>query len=320
MKAILPEYENGLVIGEIDLPTPGPNEILIKVEAAGLNRADLVQKLGAYPPPAGASPILGLEVAGTVAETGTKVTRWSVGDRVCGLLAGGGYAEFVAMDEGSALPIPDNMSSTDASCFPEAMMTVWANVFMRAAFQSGEAFLCHGGTSGIGVMAIQMAKQAGASKIYATSGSAEKCTLAETLGADKAINYREEDFVETIRTDGGVDVVLGMVGGDYIQKNIDVAKLNGRIVNIAYQKGFQADVNFAKVLMKRLTLTATTLRARTNTEKSAIREAIQTKFWDAVTSGAIKPVLDSTFPLAEAEQAHQRMASGAHAGKIILTV
>lgn len=318
MRAIIAEEGKPLSLADIDKPAIGPRDVLIAVRAAGLNRADLIQRTGAYPPPPGASKIMGLEVSGEVAEIGSEVSRWKVGDKVCALLAGGGYAECAAVDEGSILPMPAGMSFEHAACLPEAMMTVWANVFLRCDLKPGEAFLQHGGTSGIGVMGIQMAKHAGASKIFATAGSDEKTALCRELGADTAINYRTEDFVDIVKSGGGVDVVLDMVGGDYIQKNISVTNLNGRICNIAYQDGFDASVNFGLVLMKRLTITATTLRARTAAEKRAIRDAVEKDFWPAVISGDIKPILDSTFALVDAEAAQAKMSAGGHMGKIVL--
>tara|TARA_R110000772_G_scaffold16946_7_gene47709 strand:+ start:927 stop:1901 length:975 start_codon:yes stop_codon:yes gene_type:complete len=319
MKATIFEDGAPLRWGDVEAPVVKPGEVLVEVAAAGLNRADLVQRAGAYPPPPGASTILGLEIAGTVKALGDGVTRWKIGDAVCGLLSGGGYAELASVDQGSLLPIPAGMDMVNAACLPEALFTVWANVFDRVGLRAGEDFLCHGGTSGIGVMAIQMARVAGAAKILATAGSAEKCALATELGADRAINYRKEDFEAVARAEGGVDVILDMVGGDYIQKNISAAKLDGRIINIAYQNGFQATVNFAPVLMKRLTLAATTLRARPVKEKQRIRDAVEKDFWPHVVSGKIKPVLDSTFAFDDAESAHTRMKEGTHSGKIILT-
>ena len=318
MKAVLVEEGAPLKLGDFEKPDLKPGEVLVKVAASGLNRADLVQRRGAYPPPPGASPIMGLEISGTVVETSDGASRFKVGDRVAGLLAGGGYVEFAAVDEGSLFPVPDGMDMVKAACFPEALMTVWANVFDRVGFQTGEAFLCHGGTSGIGVMALQMAKIAGASKIYATAGSAEKCALATDLGADRAINYKTEDFEKIIKEEGGVDVTLDMVGGDYIQKNISVSRPDGRIINIAYMNGFTAEVNFAPVLMKRLTLAATTLRARQVEEKRRIRDAVEKDFWPQVMSGDIRPVLEQAFPVAEAEAAQALMAKGGHSGKIVL--
>jgi len=318
MKAVLVEEGAPLKLGDFEKPDLKPGEVLVKVAASGLNRADLVQRRGAYPPPPGASPIMGLEISGTVVATSDSACRFKLGDRVAGLLAGGGYAEFAAVDEGSLFPVPDGMDMVKAVCFPEALMTVWANVFDRVGFQTGEAFLCHGGTSGIGVMALQMAKIAGASKIYATAGSAEKCALATELGADRAINYKTEDFEKIIKEEGGVDVTLDMVGGDYIQKNISVSRPDGRIINIAYMNGFTAEVNFAPVLMKRLTLAATTLRARPVKEKRRIRDAVEKDFWPQVISGDLRPVLEQAFPVAEAEAAQALMAKGGHSGKIVL--
>jgi len=318
MKAVIAEDGQPLRLGEVALPGLKLGEVLVKVAASGLNRADLVQRRGAYPPPPGASPIMGLEISGTVVETGEGVSRFKTGDRVAALLAGGGYAEYAAVDEGSLFPVPDGMDMVEAACFPEALMTVWANVFDRVGFKSGEAFLCHGGTSGIGVMALQMVKLAGASKIHATAGSEEKCALARELGADQAINYKTEDFETLVKEAGGVDVTLDMVGGDYIQKNISVSRPDGRIVNIAYMNGFTAEVNFAPVLMKRLTLAATTLRARPVAEKRRIRDAVERDFWPHVVSGKIRPVLEQAFPVAEAEAAQALMAKGGHSGKIVL--
>jgi len=319
MKAVEIEKDRPLFLAEIARPGPGPNEIQVKTAFSGLNRADLVQRMGAYPPPPGASPILGLEISGTITATGSSVTRWKVGDHVCCLLAGGGYAEYVTVDEGSVFPVPAGMSLEHAACLPEAMMTVWANVFDRVHLTAGENFLCHGGTSGIGVMAIQMARVAGAAKVFATAGSDEKCALTAKLGATRPINYKTEDFVEVVKAEGGADVTLDMVGGDYIQKNISAANPDGRIINIAYQNGFQATLNFAPVLMKRLTLAATTLRARPLPEKKRIRDAVEADFWPHVASGAIVPVLHAVFPAGEAEAAHTLMASGAHSGKILLS-
>jgi putative PIG3 family NAD(P)H quinone oxidoreductase len=307
-----------LQLAPAQIAGPGPHEVLIEVAISGLNRADLAQRTGAYPPPPGASPILGLEVAGTVIEAGEGTTRFKPGDRVIALLAGGGYARLALADEGSVFPLPDGLDFRAGGCFAEALMTVWANVFDRAGLKLGETFLCHGGTSGIGVMALQMAREAGAGKILATAGNDEKCALVRSLGAHRAINYKTEDFSEIVRAEGGADVILDMVGGEYIQKNIAAARLDGRIINIAYQNGFQAEVNFAPVLMKRLTLAATTLRARSLPEKRRIRDAVERDFWPGVVTGRIRPVIDQVFPASEAEIAHQRMASGQHAGKILL--
>lgn len=319
MWAVIVEDEQPLKLGHVDKPVCGPNDVLVEIVTAGLNRADLVQRRGLYPPPPGASEILGLECAGTIVATGADVSDWAIGDRVCGLLAGGGYAEFTAIDQGSLFKIPDEMSFEQASALPEVLMTVWANIFDRCQFKSGETVLIHGGTSGIGTMAIQMLKVAGATKIMVTAGSAEKCQFALDLGADIAINYREQDFEEIGRAEGGADIILDMVGGDYVQKNISVARLGGRIVNIAYMQGSQVNVNLMPLMLKRLILTGTTLRARPNSEKQRIRDAILSDFWPSVLSGEIKPIIDTVYPFEEAEQAHAHMAKGGHIGKILLS-
>lgn len=320
MKAIEARQGEPLALVDIARPQPGPQEVLIENHAAGLNRADLVQRAGLYPPPPGAPETMGLECAGVVAEVGAGVTRWKPGDRVCALLAGGGYAEAVAVDEGSVLPLPAGMSFVEGACLAEAMMTVYANVFLRCDLSEGETFLCQGGTSGIGVMAIQMARLAGAGMVLTTAGSADKCALAEELGADAAFNYRESDFAEEVKTRGGADVILDMVGGDYVAKHLDVVKLNGRICNIAYQNGAEVTLNLMRLMLKRAILTGTTLRARTAAEKREIRDAVERRFWSHVEDGRIRTVVDSTFPLAEAEAAQAHMSAGGHSGKIVLVV
>lgn len=319
MLAIATTQDTPLALQPIERPKPGPQEVLIDIRAAGVNRADLVQRKGMYPPPPGAPDTMGLECAGVISEVGNGVTRWKVGDRVCALLAGGGYAEAVAVDEGSVLPLPETMDFIQGACLAEAMMTVYANVFQRCQLAEGETFLCQGGTSGIGVMAIQMAKLAGAGMILSTAGSAEKCAVITDLGADVAINYREEDFAEVAKTRGGVDVVLDMVGGDYVAKHLDIIKLNGRICNIAYQNGPKVELNLMRLMLKRGILTGTTLRARTAAEKRDLRDAVETRFWGHVEAGRIRTIVDSTFPLAEAEAAQARMTAGGHVGKIVLT-
>jgi putative PIG3 family NAD(P)H quinone oxidoreductase len=318
MQAVVIGADAPLSLGSVPQPEMGADDVLIRVHASGLNRADLLQRAGMYPPPAGASEIMGLECAGEIVGVGAKVKGWQVGDRVCALLAGGGYAEYASVDAGSLLPIPEGMEYVSAACLPEAMMTVWANVYDRCAFQPGEAFLVHGGTSGIGVMAIQMAKVYGASAIYATAGSDEKCATILELGGTRAINYRNEEFEAVVTAAGGADVILDMVGADYIQKNISVAKINGRIVNIAYMNGPKAEVNFLPLMLKRLVLTGTTLRAREASEKARIREGVEAGFWSAVKAGEIKPVLDTVLPAAKAEAAHAMMTKGGHTGKIVL--
>jgi NADPH2:quinone reductase len=318
MKAIIAEDGQPLKVAEVERPAIGDNEVLVKVAAAGLNRADLVQRAGKYPPPPGASPIMGLECSGTVETVGAKVTKWKPGDKVCALLAGGGYAEYAAIDEGSLLPVPENLSLLEAAALPEAMMTVYANIFMRCAFREGESVLIHGGTSGIGSMAIQMVKAAGAKDIWTTAGTAEKCEAATGFGATRAINYKTEDFEAVVRDGGGADVTLDMVGGDYVQKNISAAKVNGRICNIAYLNGPVVELNLMPLMLKRLVLTGTTLRARPVAEKSDIRAAIEEKFWPLVASGAIRPVIDEVYPFAQADAAQAAMAKGGHTGKILL--
>ncbi|MHA7898832.1 MAG: NAD(P)H-quinone oxidoreductase [Henriciella sp.] len=319
MWAVVVEDDQPLKLGDVTRPDCGPDDVLIEVQTAGLNRADLVQRRGLYPPPPGASEIMGLECAGTIVETGANVTGWGVGDRVCGLMAGGGYAEYALVDQGSLFRIPDGMSFNEAGALPEVMMTVWANIFDRCQFKPGESVLIHGGTSGIGTMAIQMLKVAGAAKIMITAGSDEKCAYAKQLGADIAINYKTADFEAIVRDEGGADIILDMVGGDYVQKNISAAKLGGRIVNIAYMQGSQVQVNLMPLMLKRLILTGTTLRARPNADKQRIRDAILADFWPAVLSGAIKPIIDTVYPFDQAEAAQAHMAKGGHIGKILLS-
>ena len=325
MKAIRidnPGLDYRLLLGDAAKPDPKAGEVLIKVAAAGVNRADLAQAQGRYPPPPGASEILGLEVSGEIAAVGDRVTEFKTGDKVCALLAGGGYAELCTAPVESVLPVPKGVDLVSAAALPEVYFTVWTTLFDAARLAPGERVLIHGGSSGIGTAAIQLCAARG-HEVFTTAGSKEKCAACETLGAKCAINYREEDFVDVVReaTGGkGVDVILDMVGGDYIQRNISAAALWGRIVNIAYQSGMTATVNFAPVLMKRLSLLATTLRARTNAEKGAIRDAVQREVWPLIESCKITPVIDRTFPLAEAQLAHARMAKSEHIGKILLLV
>lgn len=319
MWAVVAEDDQPLKLEQVEKPACGANDVLVEVVSAGLNRADLVQRRGMYPPPPGASEIMGLECSGTIVAVGSDVTDWTVGDRVAALLAGGGYAEFAAIDQGSLFRIPDGMGFNEAGALPEVMMTVWANIFDRCQFQAGETLLIHGGTSGIGTMAIQMARHAGAGKIIITAGTDEKCARAKALGADIAINYKTEDFEQVVRDAGGANVILDMVGGDYVQKNISVATVGGRIVNIAYMQGSQVSVNLMPLMLKRLILTGTTLRARPNADKERIRDAILKEFWPAVLSGDIKPVIDTVYPFEAAEQAHAQMAQGGHVGKILLS-
>ena len=320
MQAVIAEGEAPLHLADVQKPSLKVNDVLVRVRASGLNRADLLQRKGLYPPPKGASDIMGLECAGEIVALGKNVKHWGIGDRVCALLAGGGYAEYAAVDAGSLLSIPNQMNFNEAACLPEAMMTVWANIYNRCALKKREVFLIHGGTSGIGVMAIQMARVFGAGAIFATAGSEAKCDVIRTLGGagTTAINYRTEDFEQIVQTAGGADVILDMVGADYVQKNIAIANTNGRIVNIAYMNGAQVSLNLLPLMLKRLVLTGTTLRARDAEEKAHLREAMQNTFWQAVESGDIKPVIDRVFPARDCELAHAHMAAGGHIGKIIL--
>lgn len=302
---------------ETQVPRPGAGEILIRVAAAGINRPDLMQRAGSYPPPPGAPSTLGLEAAGEIVEVGAGVTRWHVGDTVTTLLPGGGYAEYAIAHEGSALPIPAGLSAIEAAALPETVFTVWANVFEAGALKPGETLLVHGGASGIGTTAIQMARSFGA-RVLATAGDAEKCALCEQLGAERAINYRTEDFEAVARDLGGVDVILDMVGGPYVQRNINILNDLGRCVMIAFLQGPKAELNLVRLMLKRLTLTGSTLRSRSNEEKARIAQEVERHVWPWIESGQVKPIIDSTFPLAEAEAAHARLSSGAHAGKIVL--
>ncbi|MGD9979275.1 MAG: NAD(P)H-quinone oxidoreductase [Hyphomonadaceae bacterium] len=318
MRRVIHAPDKPLSLVTDDVPRPGAHEILIRVEAAGVNRPDLQQRAGLYPPPPGASPILGLEVAGEIVELGSGVTRWHVGDKVAALLAGGGYAEYAVAHEGSALPIPSGLSITEAAALPETVFTVWANVFQTGALKQNETLLVHGGASGIGTIAIQMAKTYGA-RVIATAGDSAKAKLCEKLGAERCINYRTEDFEMIVRDLGGADVVLDMVGGPYIQKNLDVLNDHGRLIMIAFLQGPTAQLNLMRLMLKRLTMTGATLRSRSVTEKARIAAEVERNVWPWIASGRVKPVIDSTFPLTEAEQAHARLQSGAHAGKIVLT-
>jgi putative PIG3 family NAD(P)H quinone oxidoreductase len=323
MKAIRVENAGAqyrLTVQDLPRPVPGPREVLIKVAAAGLNRADIAQAMGRYPPPPGASDTLGMEVSGDVVELGSDVTDFKIGQSVCALLPGGGYAEYATASTLCVLPIPPSVELMAAAGLPEVHFTVWTNMMDSARLRSDESVLVHGGSSGIGTAAIQLCAARGHS-VYATAGSADKCRACEQLGARKAINYREEDFVEAIRLathDKGVDVILDMVGGEYIERNFRVLGRGGRLVNIAFQSGMTANVNFGLMLMKRLTFMATTLRARSNEEKGAIRDALLREVWPLVSAGRIKPVVDRVCPFEKAQEAHARMAESAHIGKILL--
>jgi putative PIG3 family NAD(P)H quinone oxidoreductase len=302
------------------VPVPGSGEVLIHVAAAGVNRPDLMQRQGKYPPPAGASDIPGLEVAGTIVSAGDDTGDFKPGDQVCALVSGGGYAEYCVAPALQCLPIPRGLSLVEAAALPETVFTVWVNVFERGHLQPGETLLVHGGTSGIGTIAIQLAHALGA-RVLATAGTDEKVTACERLGAERGINYRTEDFVEVVRevTGGrGADVVLDMVGGDYVNRNLQLAALDGRIVNIAFQQGFKTEVDFTPLLLKRLTLSASTLRPRSAAAKAAIAAALERSAWPLLAAGRIRPVIAAEFPLAQAPDAHRLMESSRHIGKILL--
>ena len=309
------------VLTPCDRPVPVPvqGEIVIRVAWAGVNRPDISQRAGAYPPPAGASDLPGLEASGHVAATGPGVTRWKEGDAVCALLPGGGYAEYVTTPAEHALPVPEGMALREAACLPENYFTVWHNVFERGRLQAGERFLVHGGSSGIGTTAIQLANARGA-RVFATAGSAAKCAACEKLGAERAINYREADFVEIVTAEGGANLILDMVGGDYIPRNVKALADDGRLVQIAFLKGPKAELNFAQLMVRRLTITGSTLRPQSHAAKASIAEALEREAWPLLASGSIAPVLDQEFPLAEAAAAHARMESSEHIGKIVLRV
>jgi NADPH2:quinone reductase len=319
MRKIVHAKDAPLAVAEAPIPEHGAGQILIRVAAAGVNRPDLAQRAGFYPPPAGAPETLGLEVSGEVAAIGEGVMRWKIGDQVCALLPGGGYAEYALAPEGSALPIPKGLSLIEAAALPETVFTVWANVFESGALKGGETLLVHGGASGIGTTAIQMAKAHGA-RVFVTAGDDAKCRQCEELGAERSINYRSEDFETIVREAGGADVILDMVGAPYLAKNMNAAKPLGRIVSIAQLHGAQAEINLALLMVKRLTLTGSTLRSRAFEEKARIAREVERHVWPWIETGKVRPLIDSTFPLAEAEAAHARMQSGAHAGKIVLTV
>jgi NADPH:quinone reductase len=307
---------------ERPVPQPGKGEVLIEVHAAGVNRPDVLQRMGKYEPPPGASDIPGLEVSGIVAALGEGVTDIKVGEKVCALLAGGGYAEYVTAPSAQVLPIPAGLSMVEAACLPETFFTVWSNVFDRGRLKEGETFLVHGGSSGIGTTAIPLAKAFGA-KVFTTAGSAEKCAVCVELGADRAINYKDEDFVEVIKaeTNGrGVDVVLDMVGGDYIARTISIMATEGRHVSIAFLQSPKVALNFFPVMTKRLTLTGSTLRARPIADKKAIADQLREKVWPLLADRKIAPRVYKTFPLADASEAHALMESSQHIGKIALIV
>ena len=311
-----------LVPEERPVAAPGEGEVLIKVAAAGVNRPDVMQRKGQYPPPPGATDIPGLEIAGDVVALGANVTRWKVGDKVMALVVGGGYAQYCPAHESHCLPVPTGLSLVEAAAVPETFFTVWYNTFERGKLKAGEMLLVHGGSSGIGTAAIQLAKLAGA-RVITTAGTAEKCAACQKLGADVAVNYKSEDFVKATKdaTGGrGADVILDMVGGDYVERNYDAAAVEGRVVQIAFQGSYKATVDFRRIMLKRLTHTGSTLRARSVEDKGAIARAVEQHVLPLIAAGGVKPVLDSSFALAQAALAHARMESSAHIGKIVLTL
>lgn len=317
-----PGGPEALVPVERPVPVPGAGEILVKVAAAGVNRPDVMQRKGLYPPPPGASDIPGLEISGEVVALGEGVTRWKLGDKVCALVSGGGYAQYCLADEGSALPVPAGLSMVEAAALPETFFTVWTNVFDLAGLKAGERFLVHGGTSGIGTTAIQLAKAFGAT-VFTTAGSAEKCEVCRQLGADVAIDYKTEDFVVVVKekTGGkGVNVILDMVGGSYIARNYEAAAPQARLVQIAFMEGSKVQIDFMRLMLKRLSHMGSTLRSRPKAEKAAIAASLVEKVWPLIEAGKVKPVMDQSFPLEKASEAHARMETSAHIGKIMLSV
>ena len=304
---------------ERPIPEPRHGEVVIKVAFAGINRPDALQRAGSYRPPASASDLPGLEAAGEVAAIGDGVTGWAIGDQVCALLPGGGYAEYVATPAAHALPVPKGMDLRRAACLPETFFTVWSNVFMRGGLKAGEAFLVHGGSSGIGTTAIQLASVFGA-RVFTTAGSDEKCAVCTDLGAERAINYRDEDFVEVVKAEGGIDLILDMVGGSYLPRNVKALKDDGRLVQIAFLQGPKVELNFAQVMMRRLTITGSTLRPQSDAAKARIAEALLANVWPLLDAGRVAPVMDQEFALVDASEAHTRMEAGDHIGKIVLRV
>ena len=303
----------------VPVPVPGYGQILIKIAYAGVNRPDALQRAGAYAPPASASPLPGLECAGHVAAIGPGVVRWNVGDTICALLPGGGYAEYALTNEAHALPVPMGMTLRDAACLPETCFTVWSNMVMRGGLKAGERFLVHGGSSGIGTTAIQIAKALGA-RVFTTAGSAEKVAACLKLGAEVAMNYHDEDFVEVLKKEGGANLILDMVGGSYLPRNVKALADDGRLVQIAFLTGPKVELNFAEVMMRRLTITGSTLRPQSDLAKARYAEALETHVWPMITKGALAPVVDSEFPYDQAAAAHWRLESSGHIGKIVLKV
>ncbi|MEL7261979.1 MAG: NAD(P)H-quinone oxidoreductase [Pseudomonadota bacterium] len=309
------------VLQPVERPRPvaAHGQVVIEVAWAGVNRPDALQRAGLYNPPPTASDLPGLEASGRIVEVGPGVSGWSVGDAVCALLPGGGYAEFVATPAAHCLPVPDGMGLKQAACLPETYFTVWSNVFSRGALQGGERFLVHGGSSGIGTTAIQLAQHFGA-RVFATAGSDEKCAACRDLGAEVALNYRDEDFVAVMKEQGGANLILCMVGGPYIARNLSALADDGRLVQIAFLQGPKAEVNFAQLMTRRLTMTGSTLRPQSDLAKARIAQDLREAVWPLLSAGRIGPVMDSEFPLADAAAAHARMERSDHIGKIVLEV
>jgi NADPH2:quinone reductase len=303
----------------LPVPVPGHGQIVIRIAWAGVNRPDVLQRQGLYRPPASASPLPGLECSGTVVEIGPGVSRWQIGDKVCALLPGGGYAEYAVTHEGHALPVPEGLDMRAAACLPESCFTVWSNVVMRGGLKAGERFLVHGGSSGIGTTAIQIGRALGA-RVFTTAGQEEKCAACLRLGAEQALNYRDGDFVDMMLEQGGANLILDMVGGDYLPRNLRALATEGRLVQIAFLTGSKVEVNFADLMMRRLSLTGSTLRPQSDLAKARIAAEVEAHVWPMVTAGRLAPLIDSEFPLAEAAKAHWRMESSAHVGKIVLRV
>jgi NADPH:quinone reductase len=303
----------------LPVPVPGHGQIVIRVAYAGVNRPDALQRAGSYAPPPSASPLPGLEASGTVVALGPNVTRWQIGDKVTALLPGGGYAEYVATHEAHALAIPPGMGMKEAACLPETCFTVWSNVVMRGALRAGERFLVHGGASGIGTTAIQLARALGA-RVFTTAGSDEKARTCEALGAERAFNYKTEDWAAAIKDLGGANLILDMVGGPYLPRNIRSLSDDGRLIQIAFLQGPKVELNFSEVMIRRLTITGSTLRPQTDAAKARIAQEVETNIWPMIAAGCFAPVMDSEFPLEDAAEAHRRLESSGHTGKIVLKV
>lgn len=312
-----PGGPNVLRVGERPIPRAGQGQVVIRVAFAGVNRPDALQRAGLYAPPPGASDLPGLEASGEVVEVGPGAEGVKVGDLVCALLPGGGYAEFVATPAAHCLPLPDNMGLKEAACLPETFFTVWTNVFMRGGLKAGERFLVHGGSSGIGTTAIQLASVFGA-RVFATAGSERKCEACEVLGAEAAWNYKEVDFVKEMQLEGGADVILDMVGGEYIPRNLKALADDGRLVQIAFLQGPKAEANFAQLMVRRLTMTGSTLRPQSDLAKARIARDLREAVWPLLSSGRVAPVIDDEFPLQDADKAHEYLESSGHIGKIVL--